>query len=260
MVMAGSCAVQRRFEIDAGLGGQAALDLLRHLADRHFAGAACQRLVGARDDEIGRQFRRIDPARQVGIDEADVQAEHLRPLRAQFVAQAVRQAPGGSLRYGIRGQRGRADPARHRKDVEQRAAAVGRQHRRERLAHAQHAEHIGLEHAAGGGDAALGQHAAEVGDARVVDDQRDVAAVGDRRRDLRFVIHVQRDRHDAGQRDLGGIAGGRVDLARAGGQGLAGEFEAEAAVGAGDEDGGVLQVHDGSFRWRLKYDEHHIIG
>jgi hypothetical protein len=182
------------------------------------------------------------------------------PLRAQFVAQAVRQAPGGRLRYGIGGQRGRADPARHRQHVEQRAAAVGRQHRRERLAHAQRAEHIGLHHAAGGGDAALGQHAAEVGDAGVVDDQRDVAAVGAAAAICDSLLTSSAIGTTPGSVTLGRIAGGGVDLARAGGQGLAGEGEAEAAVGAGDEDGGVLQVHDGSFRWRLKYDEHHIIG
>jgi hypothetical protein len=42
---------------------------------------------------------------------------------------------------------------------------------------------------------------------------------------------------------------------------VAGEGQAEAAVGAGDEDGGVLEFHGRSFRLEsaIEYDGHHIL-
>ena len=56
-------------------------------------------------------------------------------------------------------------------------------------------------------------------EACVVDQQRDVAAVADRGRDLRCIADVELDGHHARQRDAGRVACGRIDLARTGCQG-----------------------------------------
>jgi hypothetical protein len=47
----------------------------------------------------------------------------------------------------------------------------------------------------------------------------------------------------AGQRDLAGIACGCIDLARTAGKSSLGEGKPDAAVGTGDEDDGVGELH-----------------
>ncbi|MNT60159.1 hypothetical protein D3C72_1977180 [compost metagenome] len=88
------------------------------------------------------------------------------------------------------------------------------------------------------------QKAARRRNACVVDDQRRVLG---QRGDGGHVIgvgHVQLDRLDARQRDAGRVARGGIDLAGSAGQRLAGEGQAQAAIGPGDEYDGVLEFHD----------------
>src|SRR5207244_8572563 len=65
---------------------------------------------------------------------------------------------------------------------------------------------------------------------------------------------------DARERHAGGIAGGGVHLACSACQRLACEGQSEAAVGAGDQDGGIGKSHEVLLvRCDPKYDVHHIV-
>ena len=106
-----------------------------------------------------------------------------------------------------------------------------------------------------------GEKAAELADAGVVDDERHVAGARRGRGDLVGLGHVEPDRLDAGQGDGRRVARTGVDLARAAGQQRAREREADAAVGAGDEDDGVVDLHGESpVRVETEYDARHIRG
>ena len=170
-------------------------------------------------------------------------ADYLRLLGAHFVAQAVGEAPGGRLAGAVSAQCRAVDPARDREHVQDRATAIRRQYRRERLAQAQGTEEIGFKLGTRRFFTAVCEKATEVRDARIVDQQRDVVATRRGSLNLGRVGHIELDGLNAGQFDARRVSGAGVDLARAAGQRLACEGQPDATVGASDEDDGVVEFH-----------------
>ena len=122
---------------------------------------------------------------------------------------------------------------------------MSRKHRCKGAGHVQRAEEVGLQLGSRRFDAAFVQEGAESGDAGVVDQQRDVAAVARRGGHVLGPRDIQTNRLDAGERDAGRVACRGVHLACTARQGVAGKGQPDAAVGAGDEDGGIGEFH----RW-----------
>jgi hypothetical protein len=120
---------------------------------------------------------------------------------------------------------------------------VGREHRRKGLAQTQHAEEVGLELVACDCFAVGREKAADVADAGVVDDEGDIARPRDGCSHLLGLGDIEADGLDTGQGDGRWVACAGVDLARTAGQQFACEGQADAAVGASDEDGGVVDFH-----------------
>ena len=88
-------------------------------------------------------------AHEVGVDEGHVQRQHLRLLRREFVAQRVGQRPGGRLAGRVgRELRRRSSSDTIDSTLSSAPPPLAFEHRREGLAHAQHAEEVGLELAA----------------------------------------------------------------------------------------------------------------
>ncbi|MNI64295.1 hypothetical protein D3C73_1197280 [compost metagenome] len=174
-----------------------------------------------------------------------MQAQHLRALRPQVVTQAVRHGPGGRLAHRVQAQRLPVDPTGNRQHVQQRTTAIGGQHRRECLRHAQRTEQIDVQVALGGFDGVGVQKAAHVCNARVVDDERHVRGVRRGGRYVSRVGYIQLDGLDPRQGDRGRVARGGVDLAGATGQRDARKSQTQTAVGAGNQNDCILEIHDG---------------
>ena len=107
--------------------------------------------------------------------------------------------------------------------------------RRERSRHAQRAEEIHLELLARVLDRAIGEEAAQPRNAGIVDQQGHVGGLARGGGDIFVARDVELQRDDTRQRDGARVARSRVDFRRAGLQQGAGESEAEAPVGAGDQ-------------------------
>ena len=176
--------------------------------------ATLQRLERHPDDLLGRALRRVDPAGEIGVDEAGVEAENLRPLAFELDAQAIGERPSGGFRGAVGREQRSVHPARHREHIDDRAAAVLPEDRGERPRHAQRSEEVHLELLTGGLDRAVGKETARHRDAGIVDQQGDVGRLAGGGRDIRIVRDVELQRDDALQRDGVGVARPRIDFGR----------------------------------------------
>ena len=164
----------------------------------------------------------------------------------QFEPDPVGQRPLGGLGGAVGRVEGIGEETGDREHVDDRAAAGRRQHGRERPAHAQRAEVVDLHLLPGrvqvrcAGEGAVPQHPG------VVHQQADVGALRGDPGDLLAVGDVQGDRQHTGFGDLGGIAGGPVDLGRAPADQFPGEGPAQSPVGPADQGDGSADVHEGS--------------
>ena len=134
------------------------------------------------------------------------------------------------------------------RDVDDRAASIRREHRREGAAHGERAEVVDLDLGAGIGERlGLADQGAVAVDPGVVDKQRHVGAAFGRPRHLFGVGHVERERDDsrvAGEfAELRRIARSGIDPGRPRRQQAVHDAASDAAIGAGDEDGRVGYVH-----------------
>ena len=179
----------------------------------------------------------------VGVDEARVHGDHQGALMVQFDPDAVGQRPLRGLGGTVGGVEGVGEEAGHRQHVDDRAAAGGRQHRRERPAHAQRAEVVDLHLLPGrvqvrrAGERAVPQHPG------VVHQQADVGVLRGDPGDLLAIGDVQGDRQHAGFGDRGGIARGPVDLGRAPADQFPGVGPAQSPVGPADQGDRSVDVH-----------------
>ena len=100
-------------------------------------------LVDPSHDVVGATLRHVEVGdhRRVGV--AEVDADDLGAARCELEAQRVRDRPERRLGRAVRIARG--VPAERGVDVDERAAAVGGEHRRERLRDGERAEDVGLE-------------------------------------------------------------------------------------------------------------------
>jgi hypothetical protein len=159
---------------------------------------------------------------------------------------AVGQRPLRGLGGAVGRVEGVGEEAGHRQHVDDRAAAGRGQHRRERPAHAQRAEIVGLHLLPGGVQVRRASERAVPQHPGVVHQQADVRALRGGPFHLIAVGDVQGDRQHAGFGDLAGVAGGTVDLGRAATDQFPGEGQAQSPVGPGDQGDRSADVHGNS--------------
>jgi hypothetical protein len=172
-----------------------------------------------------------------------VQRGDLDAAGRELVADRVGQRPFRRLRRGVRTELARVQPGEHGQHVEDRAAAVALDDRRERPRHGQRAEVVGLHLQPDLVQVAADQRGAGRR-AGVVHQQRRVGGERRGRLDGLGIGDVECQHDCAGQVDGLGAAGGGVHLGTAIEQ-LGRDVAAEAAVGAGHDGDGVLDVHAG---------------
>ena len=120
----------------------------------------------------GVDFGSRQAGRHPGVDVAGVYADDQRALRTEFEPAALVSDHAADLRGAIRALHRRVEPARDRQDVDQRAAAIAPEHRRERAAHRERAEIVRLHLAARVVDRRRTEQWSERRNARVVDQDR----------------------------------------------------------------------------------------
>ncbi|ABA48664.1 hypothetical protein BURPS1710b_0588 [Burkholderia pseudomallei 1710b] len=235
---------RRRLRVDRRLGRQPRLHVARQRIDEHFVAAGRERVERLPDDVLRAILRHALRVRDhVGIDIRRMQREHARALLAQLVADRVRRGPRGRLRNAVRARIRQAEPRQHRQHVDDRAAAVLAQHRRERTRHRERAEEIRVELRLQAAAVRLREQRAHSENARVVDEQIDVAQLARGGGDILRARDVEPHRLHAGRRHARRIARGRIDFLRARGLQPLDEREPQAAIRAGHQYDGIIQIH-----------------
>jgi hypothetical protein len=196
--------------------------------------------VQARAHDVPRVFLApLDVRSHPGIDRPNDQRDHLGALVGELGPGDAGQEQRGRLGRGVAAHERRREGTCHRQHVDDVAAAVGPEQRRERPGHVQHAEVVHL-HLAARGVRVTGPHEPRVGEQPgVVDQQVHVQASARGGADRGGVGDVER--HDLG-RQPGEVVRQRVrvphagvDLLRPAGGQFLDERQADAAVRAGDE-------------------------
>ncbi len=217
---------------------------MSHVGNQGLLAVFAQGFEGDGDHFLRRALRCLHLGDHVGIDVGRVHADHQGVLFAQLAAQAVCQAPLGGFRGAVAAGAGRAQPAQDREDINQRAAAVLGQDRREGAAHAQGAEGVHVKVLLQVLNTVCGQQRAVFEPARVVDQHTHISALLGGALHAGRVGNVQRDRRAAGNIDTGRVARTGVHLGGAGCQQRGDECFAQATVGAGDQYDFSTNIHD----------------
>ena len=194
--------------VQSGLHGAA------ELVDDGLRGAGFERVERGRGHRGRRDLVDVERGREVGVDEADVHADHLGALALELDPGRVRVAPGRRLRRRVGGQRRDADPGRHGQHVDERAAAVGGQRGGEGLGGRDQGQVVDLQLGPGVVEVG-GQRRGRAADAGVVDHDLDVAERAGHGAYLRRVGDVELDRHQPRVGHARHVAHRGVDLGRA---------------------------------------------
>ncbi len=223
------CIERGRIAQQLGVGADGALvgvDVL---------GAAFDSCQDPRGDLHGGRLYPAHAGGHVGVDVAGIDAGHQRTLPAQLEADAAGQRPCRRFRRAIGSLHRHVEPAHHREHVDDRAAAVVREHRRKRAAHRQSAEVVDLHLGSGGCQARRRDQRLEGGEPGIVDENGHVRARGGGRRDLPRVSNVEANRNGSTFRKLRDVPCRGIDLAAAGLDQGARQCRTQPAIGARHE-------------------------
>ena len=204
----------------------------------------CQDFLGVAFDagdharhDVGRaRLRHRQPGGHAGIDVARIDADDQRALCAQFETHCLGQRPFGGLRCTVGPLDRDIEPARDRKNIDQRAAAIALENRRKRPAHGQRAEVVRFHFATCILHRRCAECSSKPSNASVVDQDRHVAAARRGGGDLVFFSDVELNGFDPLiNRDAFDVPGARIDLRAARVAQRAHQGLPQAAIGAGDE-------------------------
>ena len=223
--------------------GNAAFTISLVASARTSSASACEGGDDLLRNGLGADLLPAHAGGHVGVDEAGVHGDDERSLASELDAERVRERPRGRLRRAVGRPLRHGDEREHRQHVDQRAAAVLAQDRREGPRHPHRAEVVRLHLGSRGVDGArlpamrsCGRMPALLTTMETSPQVRAALAMSS------ALVTSSRTGMTSGFVMRRGVAGGAVDLGAGVEQGL-GDGGAEPAVGAGDECGCTFDLH-----------------
>lgn len=202
-------------------------------------------------DVRGGGFRHVDAGEHVGVDGTGEDGVDVDVAFGEVGAKGLGEGPGGGFGSVIDAEAGHAGEGDESQEVRDGTATIGFDDGDEGSGGVEEAVEVGVEVAAEGFGRGV-EDVAEIEDAGVVDEEVDVGGGLDGGGELGGLGDVERQGHDTGGvegdevRKAVEVAGGGVNTLSAAGEKGLNEGSADATVGAGDEGGGVLDLHESS--------------